>query len=311
MGDKLELESAVLVSNHQSLGDHILMAYLARYTNNVEFAFNQNLESSYFLTLPRINFFTWFSIWQIPNYNIWFNMFKSDENWELDSNLTPGLVDDVVKSKFVEWVVVFPEVNIFTIEDLNIQNHNGSKYFLPPFNHVLYPRFSAFANIIQGLAHSKSQKFTRLYDITISYQTQPSLIDFFTKDKHVEVHIYVKKRMITKIPVSRFKLEKYLEYTWIEKNKLLSRMRTLPKISNVSEYTSLLEKARSSKTPKLIKTPMKSFKFQQPTCEDVSTEAGAKLATETAKISTENSPHYSITENQVELPSKILDKNSL
>lgn len=261
MGDKLELESAVIISNHQSLGDHILMAFLARYVNNQEFK-KSNAEgsnnTSYFLTLPRINFFTWFSIWQIPNLNTWFNMFKSDENWEIESHLTKSLPHDQLHSKFIEWIVLFPEVNVFSERDLLLQNHSAKKYFLPPFTNVLYPRFSALANIIRGLASNNINKFTRLYDITILYKKQPSLLEFFISGNQIDVQVYIKKRLISKIPINRYKLEKYLEYTWVEKDKLISRMRTLPEISDVNGYTAFLEKLRTPKTLKSSKSKIEN-----------------------------------------------------
>ena len=237
MGDALEIESAVVISNHQSLADHIVMAYLARLTNARALKWKVLSESSYFLTLPRINFFTWFSLWQIPNFLTWFNMAKCDENWELESNFLQKFFHGVTSSKFPEWIIVFPEVNIITERDLELQNLQSKKFFLPQFNNVLYPRFSALYNVLHGLSLLKSKKFTRLYDITICYKKPPSLLDLFASTTPVEVTIFIKKRLLSKIPSKRPKLEKYLEYTWEEKDKLLSRMRSLPENTNVVDYT--------------------------------------------------------------------------
>lgn len=184
---------------------------------------------------PTMNFFTWFLIWRIPTLRILFNIAKTDENWELDSNLCNGFFNKLLMSKKNEWVVLFPEVNIFTQECCKLQQFQSQRYYLPVFNHVLYPRFSSFWNVI-SVVDSNPYKFNKLYDLTIHYYKiindnekvfiSPDLLEIFASKDKIHINIDVKFKNIKRVPITRPKLEKWLEKTWIEKDDILDRIYT-------------------------------------------------------------------------------------
>lgn len=210
-------ESAVLICNHQSLADHILLAYLARNT------------SSALLTLPRINFFSWFLLWTVPTVKLLLHMAKCDENWELDKPLTDVFFDKVLGSKNPEWIVLFPEVNIWTQNDYNLHRQQSEKFYLPITENILYPRFSSFYNIILTFHNKKVGQFSNLYDVSIVYQRAsgpaPTFLQIFSCLEPITVTIHVKLRSLSRVPIKRKRLERWLEHTWVAKDKLITQIR--------------------------------------------------------------------------------------
>lgn len=181
---------------------------------------------------------------EVPTLRTFFNLAKCDENWELDSLLCEKLFKPIFESGVPEWIVLFPEVNIWTQEDSNLVKKQCQKYFLPNLENVLYPRFSGFYNVMSTF-DTNPNKFTRLYDITISYTrkiepfgevelrdhlpipiTPPSLLEFFTTNsdsgRNLEVNIHVKSKLLSRIPTKRRKIEKWLEKSWMEKDRILA-----------------------------------------------------------------------------------------
>lgn len=269
-GDELEGESSLVISNHQSLVDYIVMTYLAKVSvQDKDFKYSS---SDSLLWTPRVNFFTWFSLWRMPSLKILFNMMQCDENWELEDSLNNSTLSKVFQKKSLEWVVLFPEINIFTPSNKFLQTRHSEKYFLPVFDNLLYPRFSALYNAVQYMHSTGDFKLTKLYDITISYQKIPrskdqsmlqtdtpvTLIDIFASRHKIVINIHVKTRMITRIPLKRKKLEKWLEKVWLEKDKLLQKMQNLS--SNESTFNPL---ALMLATPTQLASPMVSL------CNDI------------------------------------------
>lgn len=209
-------ESAVLLSNHRSLVDHIVMAHLARVAN-------ASLDDNS-VTLPRLNFYSWFHVWQVPTWRILFNIAKCDENWELDPTLAKRIFKKLLRSKFPEWVVLFPEVNIWSKESAELHREQSVNYYLPVFKNLLYPRFLGLYNVVTAFDKDNS-KFTRMYDITIRYGEieGPSLMEVFTTATPLQIKVHVKAKLFSRIPTKRDKLEKYLERVWVAKEKYLTK----------------------------------------------------------------------------------------
>lgn len=156
-----------------------------------------------------------------------FNMMKCDENWELDNESAAYTLQPLLSSKILEWVVVFPEVNLWS-EESNLRNlEQAEKYFLPQFSHVLYPRFSSMHNII-NILNKKDTNYKVMYDLTITYKIGtdrehqcPTLIQVFSSLQPIHVNIHIKAKLLSRVPVKRVKLEKYMEKLWVEKDKTL------------------------------------------------------------------------------------------
>lgn len=223
-GDAITSESCVFISNHQALADHLAVNYLARHS----YLANSDLE------VPMVNFFTWFLSWRVPTLRILVNMAKNDENWELDSLLCECFFRKLLDSRKTEWLVVFPEVNIFTEQSRNLQQIQSDKFYLPVFNWVLYPRFSAFYNVMSMVKHN-SYKFRKLYDLTIFYyyinefnetvHFSPTLLETFSFEYKIYVNIHVKFKHFARVSGNRSKMEKWLEKTWMEKDQMMTGVR--------------------------------------------------------------------------------------
>lgn len=241
------------------------MAYLARYSDSKSQTENE------LLTLPRINFFSWFLLWRIPTLRILFNQAKCDENWELEQPLSEFFFRKILMSQNPEWIVLFPEVNVWTEADSALHKKQSEKYYLPILQNVLYPRFSSFYNVITTLHTKENYKVSNLYDITILYKKQqnpvhegvtdedyyvpfkpPTLLQIFSSQVPITVTINVKSKVLSRISVKRKRLERWLEHSWVDKDKLISHMCTSAPIVEVPKSTSLIDVPIAS----LINSPL-------------------------------------------------------
>lgn len=148
-------------------------------------------------------------------------MARCDENWELSKTWADAVFKRVRDSDQPEWVVLFPEVNIFTPVTSYVQTLQSDRYYLPRLTELLYPRFSGLYNAVTSLDLATDIKFTKLYDITIKYDSRVSLLGVFSGRNSVQVHLHVKERSLSHFPQKRPKMEKWLEKAWIEKEKLM------------------------------------------------------------------------------------------
>lgn len=211
-GDRIDSASAILMANHQSLADHFVLAYLAQTASTT--------------TIPRVNYFTWFSLWSVPSLRMCLNMLSCDENWELSRPMVKSLFLKVVNSESTEWIIIFPEVNIWTATTAYLQRLQGVKYFLPQFNHLLYPRFSALYNAITMVKTMGQSKYQKMYDVTILYKDNnaPMLTLLFSSSTTIQIEVHAKHLSTLTIPSKKAKLEGWLEKKWIEKDKKLKQM---------------------------------------------------------------------------------------
>lgn len=211
-GDPIDLDSALLMANHQSLADHIVLAYLAQTGSDT--------------VVPQMNFFTWYLLWTVPCLRLCLNMFLCDENWELSRPMAKSLFLGLMRSDTSQWIVVFPEVNIWTPTSAYLQRLQETKYFLPQFDHLLYPRFPALFNAVSEVKSSGQAKFRKLYDVTITYQNHkaPTLAQFFASANPIQVTIHTKSILLLSIPSRRSKFESWLEKRWLEKDRRIATM---------------------------------------------------------------------------------------
>lgn len=149
-------------------------------------------------------------------------MLKCDENWELHKLWADLLFRRVLRSDTPEWVILFPEVNIRTPTVTYLQQAQSRRYYLPEFKNILYPRFSGFHSAVESLCKSPETKFDTLYDVTVRYDpAPPNLMQFFAASRPIVVHVHVNAKLLSRVPYKRSKIEKWLESTWMEKDKLL------------------------------------------------------------------------------------------
>lgn len=249
MGDELSPNPAVVISNHASLADCFVLQHLSRLSTKSEKDIKDKLPHKRELKLPIINYFSWFLIWRVPTIKILTHLLKTDENWELEESSILYVFAKLLKSKFSEWIVLFPEVNVWTLEGYELQQQIGEKYFLPKLEHLLYPRYSAFYNIITALTKFKPHPYSNLYDLTILYCRRqgdelnyhpPTLFENFSSKDPITVLVYVKVRSIARIPNRRKKLERYLEHLWKHKDKIITQIKeenNLHQMRNFNRHT--------------------------------------------------------------------------
>lgn len=207
---------------------------------------NRNFDS---ILLPRINFLTWATLWRVPTIRLLLNLISYDENWEFSqSELKFQLLkmDDFYKEENTkrnrefevnttpEWLVMLPEVNIWTSSDSYLQRKQSKKFLLPNFEHVLYPRFTNFAQVIQELRDSNSN-ISKVYSVTLLYYESenlenkileaPSLIRLFGESpSKMTIRIHIKSKTFSRFPNKTKKINKWLESEWGHKEKLLQTM---------------------------------------------------------------------------------------
>ncbi|GME88880.1 unnamed protein product [[Candida] boidinii] len=199
--------------------------------------------------IPIIKFFTWFSIWSIPNFKLMKNILLVDENWELSTNLNFEIFNELIKlTKLTKsdlnlqnmkpiWLILFPEVNIFSKRDYYLQSELIEKYYLPKLNNLLYPRYSGIYNTIKALNYSN---FSKLLDITIIFYKinerngdlifqSPNLIEILFNNSpngyKYNILINVREKNLNKISDKRAKLEKWLERRWVKKDAIIENLR--------------------------------------------------------------------------------------
>ncbi|GMM38188.1 hypothetical protein DASC09_055270 [Saccharomycopsis crataegensis] len=208
-----------------------------------------HIEDATQLPTPRLNFFTWSTIWRVPTVRLLTNIVNNDENWELDNS---DIVYKLLKTSdysvektesqlsgqefeinnYPEWLILFPEVNIWNKTDLYLQQKQGEKYYLPKLNHLLYPRFKNFNKTIATIRKLKGLNIPHLHSLTIFYYDKltkheicPSLIDFVGDlPSNILVRVHIKSRSLKRLPTRSNKLEKWLENEWDSKEKLLESM---------------------------------------------------------------------------------------
>ncbi|KAK9454549.1 hypothetical protein V1511DRAFT_471100 [Dipodascopsis uninucleata] len=253
-GDILEPNSsAILVCNHRSYADYILLHAL----------------SNIYGMQGRLRFLAWRSVFFIPSLRWLFKSFWVSQDWTFDCQADKeALFQDI----FIEpiWLVTFPETIKYSLE-LNQEHQrycraNG----LPRFLHLLYPRFEAFVPTMKHV--QKETDIKLVYDVTFIYRRTHDLRFSISKklamppptatstptrkvsdaedqvqgDKDEgpltknlsrialslrdilfgshntwELHVHVRRLSVLQLPTHRRGLEKWLEKTWVRKDKLL------------------------------------------------------------------------------------------
>ncbi|KAH3677095.1 hypothetical protein WICMUC_001850 [Wickerhamomyces mucosus] len=221
-----DFKNSVVISNHRSLFDFILIYYLK---TMMETTTHQEI---------NLSFFNWNEIWSTPNLSLLWAILNNDENWEynkvqLEKTLR-NMVNESDPAKTSNWIVHFPEVNIFDEKTHSAQTHQADKFYLPKLNELLYPRFNNFSNLIAILQKSNSgfYGFKNLIDLTILYYNplknmfvQPKLFEILSlKQPILIINIDLKFKPLNKLPFKQRKLEKWLELDWCEKDKVIEVM---------------------------------------------------------------------------------------
>lgn len=218
------LKNCVVVANHKSLFDYMLLHYLKTL---VEKATGETI---------NLNLFNWNALWFGPSVKLLVKMFRNDENWQMNVVELENSLNDIQRRGDNNWIAHFPEVNICTQRNLTLQNQQLGKNLLPKFKHLLYPRFNNFSNLTKTLGSSSHnlgpQHQYSILGLTILYYnpvkntfTNPMLFEILTLKQPVFIiDVDFRLKGLNKLPMKLRKLEKWLENEWCEKDKILDAM---------------------------------------------------------------------------------------
>ena len=149
------LLTILILSNHRSLNDYMLITYLILYGSGILKESDTLVDS--FLLLWENNqtsfnihsiFLSWGAIYQIPTKRLLKNIIFKDETVTMSSED----INQFIRSRGNRVFLLFPEVNILTTELAMIQRKLNNDYhpFVNKYYNVLSPRFQQFINILKG-----------------------------------------------------------------------------------------------------------------------------------------------------------------
>ncbi|KAK9477035.1 hypothetical protein V1514DRAFT_321449 [Lipomyces japonicus] len=215
-GDVLEPGSAaVLVCNKQSLADYVVLQILA---------------TTYGMR-GRVRFLCWRAVFARPSLawlaaSVWVR-----QDWTFDFEQLNDKLSKFFKPAY--WLVMFPETVSYETEIWQEQVRYCQSNGLPKLAHLLYPRFeafftSAFVPIMKYVKERSDIKF--VYDVTIVYHRADEknqslglwdLILMAGNMTEWEINVNVKRIPINEVGPNRRGMERWLEKTWVRKDKLL------------------------------------------------------------------------------------------
>lgn len=206
-------ESAIIFLNHQSLLDYLLVFAIAKELN------------------PELNVFFFIDkrVVKFPTIRTILYRYRGKTNWSITPRSLDKAFDEVHRIKqSPKWIVVFPEVNVFTPQLNRTEQVTCHMAGAPPLKHLLYPRYSS---ALQCVEYLRTATVTAVYDLTVEYAKNtdpyrlqvPSLAEALGSNHEWNATIWVKREGIAKIPKGRRRLEKWLEKKWYKKDDLLEK----------------------------------------------------------------------------------------
>ncbi|KAK5960908.1 Mum3p PWA37_001427 [Arxiozyma heterogenica] len=149
------LLTTLILSNHRSINDYLLIAYITLYSSGPLKESDTFIETFFLLwennqTTNNIHFsfLSWGTVFQIPTRKFFKNILLKDENITMDSKNIKQFIQANGENVFL----LFPEVNILTTELAMIQRKLNHVYypFVNKYYNVLSPRFNQFINILKS-----------------------------------------------------------------------------------------------------------------------------------------------------------------
>ncbi|AQZ09724.1 MUM3 (YOR298W) [Zygosaccharomyces parabailii] len=158
---KKELKTTLLLANHRSLTDYMLINYLVQNSDKETFEYpNKKYVLKKFWNegkwpIPKLNFVSWGKIMNFPYLSLLRSIVMEDENVFVQ----PRRIKDHLQKDGNQVLAIFPEVNIMTTELAIVQRKLNQDYpFVARFYNVLYPRFKNFVSIVKCFAHISKVK---------------------------------------------------------------------------------------------------------------------------------------------------------
>lgn len=213
-------ENCLVICNHQSLFDYLVL-------NQV--AIDVGLQASCF-------FYAYKHCSRLFSLRALISMLLRKYDWILPVELLPEVFSAMFESPLRQhggkWVVLFPEVQMFTLTDLQAQRQTLLKQGCRATTSVLYPRFNAFYDTVQLL---RDCCYTSVLNVTISYYNVrnpkrvfrgvPTYLDVLLTCKEWVVQVDIERVPMSVLSYKERRVTKWLERRWYQKDQQLSSMR--------------------------------------------------------------------------------------
>lgn len=213
-------ENCIVICNHQSLLDNFVL-------NKV--ALDTGLDASCF-------FYEYKHCARLFSVRGLINMMLRKHNWHVPEELLPDTFSEVLESPVRgyggKWVVIYPEAQTMTLTDLHTQRMQCIREGCKPMLNLLYPRFNSFYDTLEFL---RECDFTCVLNVTIAYYNVkdptkpykgiPTYSDILFSIKEWEIHVFIYRIPMLKIPTREKRVTKWLEKKWYAKDAFTSKLK--------------------------------------------------------------------------------------
>ncbi|CAD5205615.1 unnamed protein product [Bursaphelenchus okinawaensis] len=242
-------DSAILISNHQSGADWVLINMLAqRHAQQYSFRFIVKHVIQY------VPLYGWYTLQRGFVYVRRFGEFiptapKNQLQYLRD------LPEPV-------WLHIFPEGTRFNkhrTKEIQEAHSYCRKRELVKLNHLLIPKIGGFKLALTELRPT----LNCIYDITIGYgltldeyrqDDAPNMYEFVTgrSERHNEVHVHIDRIPIEQVPVEGNELKAWLHQRFVEKDRLMAQFYSTGRFPDPAETPSKLTPLKRTATSFLL-----------------------------------------------------------
>ncbi|KAF2073432.1 hypothetical protein CYY_005249 [Polysphondylium violaceum] len=142
-------------------------------------------------------------------------------DWAFDKSHIEYKLNGFKEMDFKPWIVIFPEGTDLDPVKLKKSWDYSEKNGFPKFNNVLLPRHKGLHAIVEPMR----DRLDAVYDITIGYESKPSILSCISGTNPKVVNIHIKKILLKDIPTDEDKLQSWLFGVYKEKDALLQHLK--------------------------------------------------------------------------------------
>ncbi|XP_043712638.1 probable 1-acyl-sn-glycerol-3-phosphate acyltransferase 5 [Telopea speciosissima] len=172
--------------------------------------------------LGHIKYILKSSLMKLPVFGWGFHILEFisvERKWELDESTMRQMLSTFSDPRDPLWLAVFPEGTDFTEQKCIRSQEFAADYGLPILKNVLLPKTKGFYACLENLRNS----LDAVYDVTIAYKYRcPLFMDNLCGVDPAEVHIHVRRILLSEIPTSEKEAAAWLMDTFKLKDQLLS-----------------------------------------------------------------------------------------
>ncbi len=200
------IDQAIVISNHQSLVDSLILLILARDQGKLSYL-------KWFVKKPLL---------YVPflGWGLWFlDCIFVERKWEQDQKKLASSFDRIRNHPGPLWLISFVEGTRKTNLKLGTSREFAIKNGLPPFKNVLFPRSKGFIASIQNLEN----RIESIYDLTIRYSHPKPTIGNLLKGHFGKVYVFAEEIKIHTLKTDPLPLKEWLITRFRIKDELLEK----------------------------------------------------------------------------------------